>query len=94
MSEGDHQCREVYYSGRVHGVGFRFTTYAIAAQFNVIGFVRNLPDGRVHLVVEGESEEIDRFVRAVRKEMQNYIANTQEIVGPVSGRFHSFEIKH
>jgi acylphosphatase len=94
VSTANRQRREVLVSGNVQGVGFRFTTRAIAAKFAVTGFVRNLPDGRVQLVVEGEAGEIDAFVCAVRKEMQHYVVSAQKTDGPATGRFQSFEIKH
>lgn len=94
MSTTERQQREVYYSGRVQGVGFRFTVRSIAKQFAVTGFVRNLPDGRVHVVAEGEVAEIAEFLRAVKKEMQHYIGDAHETVGPVSDRFSSFEIRY
>jgi len=94
LSQLEQQRREVYYSGRVQGVGFRFTVRAIAGRFAVSGFVRNMPDGRVHLVVEGSAGEIDRFLDAIQAEMRHYIAATQQIAGPATGRFHSFEIRH
>jgi len=94
LSQVEQQRREVYYSGRVQGVGFRFTVRAIAGRFAVSGFVRNLPDGRVHLAVEGSAGEIDRFLDAIQAEMRHYIAATQQTVSPATGRFHSFEIRH
>ena len=45
--------RIVHYTGRVQGVGFRFTTCRLAESFAVAGRVKNLPDGRVRVVVEG-----------------------------------------
>ena len=56
---GQKERREVFYAGHVQGVGFRYTTRSIATQLPVVGLVRNLPDGRVHLVVEGSPEAID-----------------------------------
>ena len=94
MSQLEQQRREVYYSGRVQGVGFRFTVRAIAGRFAVSGFVRNLPDGRVHLAVEGSAGEIDRFLDAIQAEMRHYIAATQQTVSPATGRFNAFEIRH
>jgi acylphosphatase len=88
------QQREVYYAGRVQGVGFRFTVRSLAAGFDVTGFVRNLPDGRVHLVVEGDAAEIEGFLDAVRTEMAYYIGETQETIQPVTGRFSMFGIRH
>jgi acylphosphatase len=94
VSTTERQRREVYYSGRVQGVGFRFTVRSIARQFAVVGFVRNLPDGRVHLVVEGKSSEIAEFLCDIEKEMQHYIGNVQQVIGLVTNQFSSFEIRH
>ena len=94
MSPSDGQQREVFYGGRVQGVGFRYTVRSLAARFDVTGFVRNLPDGRVHLVVEGAVGEIERFLEAIGVEMRYYIGNVQETVRPETGRFPSFEIRH
>jgi acylphosphatase len=58
-----------------------------------MGFVRNLPDGRVHLVIEGFEENIDRFLVELRKEMGRYITDQQEISRPASGRFSEFEVR-
>jgi acylphosphatase len=85
--------REVYYSGRVQGVGFRYTVRWVASRFAVTGFVRNLSDGRVQLVAEGRPGEIQRMIEAVDEQMGQYIAETQEHVAPASGRFQAFEIR-
>ena len=84
---------EVHYSGRVQGVGFRYTVRWVATRFSVSGFVRNLPDGRVQLVAEGRPDELRRFLDAVAAEMGQYITHTQEQVGPGAGRFQGFEIR-
>ena len=59
------QRREIYYSGMVHGVGFRFTTSRISRRFLVTGYVQNLSDGRVLLVAEGGQDDLDHFLTAV-----------------------------
>lgn len=66
-------CRRVYFSGRVQGVGFRDTSQRLARDFEVVGFVRNLSDGRVELVAEGDPAEIEAFLRAVQSRMDRYI---------------------
>jgi len=86
------QC-EVFYSGRVQGVGFRYTVRSLAGGFDVTGFVRNLPDGRVHLLVEGAAEEIDGFLAAVEREMSYHIRSVQRTDRPETRRFTSFEIR-
>jgi len=91
--EGALESREVHYRGRVQGVGFRFTVRLIAANFAVCGFVKNLPDGRVQLVVEGESDELERFLKAISAEMGRYIRDRQERTGPATGRFSAFEVR-
>ena len=54
--------RRVHFSGRVQGVGFRYTCQSIARGFDVGGYVRNLPDGRVEPLAEGEPGELDNFL--------------------------------
>ena len=77
----------------VQGVGFRYTARRIASRFPVAGFVRNLPDGRVELVVEGLAEELDQFLAAVGGQMGDYISRTRVSVHPAAGQFRQFEIR-
>ena len=57
-----NRCRmQIFYSGHVQGVGFRYTAKTVAAGFEVTGTVRNLPDGRVELIAEGAREELEAF---------------------------------
>ena len=58
--------RRYIISGRVQGVGFRYFAEAAAAREGVAGWVRNLPDGRVEVVAEGDADAIERFERALR----------------------------
>ena len=94
MSVSDRQQREAYYSGNVQGVGFRYTVRSLAAGFEVAGFVRNLPDGRVHLIVEGCQREVEAFLDATRAELAHHIREVQESVRPAGGGFSSFEIRY
>jgi acylphosphatase len=86
--------REVFYSGRVQGVGFRYTTLSIARRFAATGFVENLPDGRVHLVAEGEPSELDRFLAAVEAELGRHITDRQLKRSPCRDEFSTFGIRH
>jgi acylphosphatase len=94
VSDHQQEQREIHYVGSVQGVGFRYTVRSLAARFGVTGFVRNLPDGRVHLVVEGPAGEIGEFLDAIKAEMTTYIRDVQETPRPATGRFHAFEIRH
>jgi acylphosphatase len=88
------QRREIHYSGRVQGVGFRYTVCKIARAFAVAGYVKNLPDGRVELVVEGLAAEIDVMLRAIRDEMDRYIRDVRETPSAATGRFSSFDVRY
>lgn len=84
--------RTVHFSGRVQGVGFRYTTEAIASRFGVTGFVRNLRDGRVELVAEGIEAELGRFQEAIEDTMRDYISETNASNTAAEGEFTSFHI--
>jgi len=85
---------EVLYSGRVQGVGFRWTARQIAEGFAVTGFVKNLADRRVQLVVEGAPDEIDRFLAEIAERMGDHIRDISAASAPAKGEFHTFEIVH
>jgi acylphosphatase len=58
--------RRFVVSGRVQGVGFRYFTQDTARREGVTGWVRNLPDGRVEALAEGDAEAVTRLERALR----------------------------
>ena len=70
-------CKKIVFTGHVQGVGFRFTTKRIAAVFEVAGYVKNLPDGSVELMAEGDADEVDAFVDAVKQQMAAYITDSK-----------------
>ena len=94
MGSTRHQRREVHYSGHVQGVGFRYTTEYIARGFDVTGFVHNLSDGRVHLLVEAEPAEIKRFLREIDGQLGEYIHDVKVAELAASGEFTGFSIRH
>ena len=56
----------VFYSGKVQGVGFRYNAKSVATGFELTGTVRNLLDGRVELIAEGDKAELEAFRAAIR----------------------------
>ena len=94
MSASTPQHSTVCYSGHVQGVGFRYTTHSIARAYQVTGFVRNAPDGRVELVAEGEPREVDAFLAEVRERFFNHIRDERRDNCPPTGEFGGFEIRH
>jgi acylphosphatase len=86
---------QVFYEGQVQGVGFRFTVRHIAKGFDVTGWVRNLPDGRVELQVTGDEAEARAFLDQVaQSELHSLIRKQTEntLNEPVAAR--GFEIRH
>lgn len=86
--------REIHYRGRVQGVGFRYTVRQIAQRFRVLGYVQNLLDGRVKIVVEGEASELDRFLSGVADAMTGYIHDSSQLHAAATGEFKTFTIEH
>lgn len=65
----------VHFTGRVQGVGFRWTTTRLARNHVVAGYVQNLSDGRVRLVVEGKKKELNALVAAIRKQFADNLTD-------------------
>ena len=85
---------QIFFSGTVQGVGFRFTTERLARRFPVTGFVRNLDDGRVEIVAEGEEASLVGFLTAVRESgMKPYIRDVEAHWTKAEGYFKSFSIE-
>lgn len=82
----------VLFQGQVQGVGFRYTACRLAGGFAVTGYVKNLPDGSVECVVEGEPEEIDAFLEALQQAMVGYIRRMTRQQVPATGRWDSFGV--
>ncbi len=84
-----------HFSGRVQGVGFRYTAVDIAHTLaGITGYVRNLPDGRVELVAEGPPERTAAFVDAISAAMEPYIRDVSQSRQPATGEFARFTIAH
>lgn len=85
--------RRITFSGRVQGVGFRFTTCQVAADYPVTGFVRNLPSGNVEVVAEGPTGAIDQFVRRLSSRMSGNIEDIRTSESSATGEFEQFEVR-
>ncbi len=86
--------KNVHYSGRVQGVGFRWTTRRVASGHEVTGYVKNLPDGRVQVVAEGEKDEVNAFLADLEKAMAGHIRDRKVDESPACSEFDAFEIRH
>jgi acylphosphatase len=90
---GHHAQRRLIYSGRVQGVGFRYTTASIARRHQVSGYVRNLRDGAVELVVDGSAGEVDRFLDEVAAAFADHIEDCRSEPVDPPGEYRRFEIR-
>ena len=90
--ESRKQLRALF-SGQVQGVGFRYTARSLASHFDVGGYVRNLPDGRVEIVAEGLEEELNGFLTALESShLSGFIRSKQVNWDRPEGKYESFEI--
>jgi acylphosphatase len=85
--------RTSHFSGHVQGVGFRYTVADVAKNFDVRGYVRNLPDGRVELVAEGDEAEIARLIERIGEKMDGFIKHRTDFDAPPTREFEDFSIR-
>ena len=84
----------IYYGGIVQGVGFRFTVERLAKDLGLTGWVRNLADGRVEILAEGERDSLLKLIVQVEEHFQGYIRKKEEQINTVSGRFKDFRVTY
>jgi len=83
---------EAHFSGRVQNVGFRYNTRQIAQGFTITGEVKNLPDGRVHLIAEGAEAEVREFLKEIQSQLCHHIKETTESTSTGPAQFRDFHI--
>ncbi|MEL0096512.1 MAG: acylphosphatase [Planctomycetaceae bacterium] len=86
--------RDVIYTGRVQGVGFRWTTNRIAKNYDVRGFVENREDGSVYMVAEGAEKDVEEFMIAIAENMGKNIKETRINQGRVGGDLTDFQVHY
>lgn len=84
---------EVYFSGRVQGVGFRYRVKALVAGYYVSGTIKNLSDGRVHLAAEGQKDELEAFLQGIiESELGSHIRDVELHWNESRGNMKGFKI--
>lgn len=86
--------KRVIFTGRVQGVGFRYTAKEIATGYDVVGSVKNLPDGRVELELMGEADEVEAYLADITEEspVSHFIKETQVEEIPLLENARGFKI--
>ena len=85
----------IHVSGQVQGVFFRSETQDEAVRYGLTGWVRNLPDGRVEAVFEGEKDRIDRLIEFCRRGPPGARVTRVEVVWEnYTGEFRDFRIRY
>ena len=90
--EALQRLRQVY-EGRVQGVGFRYRVSTIAKRLPVTGYVRNLPDGSVEVIVEGGKADIEDLLDQIRAAMGSGISRERQESEGATGEFTGFSIR-
>lgn len=82
----------IFFFGRVQGVGFRYTSKQTAAKYEVSGWVRNLPNGSVEMIVEGTPAELRNYVDDVCHSTHGRVDDQQLSKSEATGEFESMTI--
>ncbi|MBM3255360.1 MAG: acylphosphatase [Candidatus Omnitrophica bacterium] len=82
-----------YYSGRVQGIGFRFTAESIARELGITGWVRNLSDGRVEIVAEAGEGALKEFLERISQHFSRYIMDADIEWLEATGEFKEFGLR-
>ena len=95
MSENEKYRLHAYLKGKVQGVGFRYFTRQTAQEHNVTGWVRNLHDGRVEVMAEGEHENLNQLLVRLRKGPISADVNDIDYeFTAAQGGFNTFRVRH
>lgn len=87
--------RKVFISGEVQGVGYRFFAQRAAARHQVVGYVKNLDDGRVEVLVEGPAQQVEEFKHELATGPRfSAVNHVEEINLDPTGLFSTFRIEH
>ena len=86
---------QLWFSGRVQGVGFRFTSAQVAHGFEISGWVKNLADGRVQMEIQGEADILQAYLISLEKAImgRGEITQREQVLGQIDPTLAGFEIR-
>ena len=86
--------KQVVFKGRVQGVGFRYTVHRIGRQYDLSGYVRNLPDGTVEALLQGTGANVQACIDEIQDAFNGYIRETKVTDQPVNPNHYDFRITY
>jgi acylphosphatase len=87
-----YTAKHVIFTGRVQGVGFRFTTLNIAGRYDLTGYVKNCPDGAVEMLAQGSPQDIDDAIADISESFPGYVRETKITEVPTDPKYTEFKI--
>ena len=84
--------RCITFTGRVQGVGFRFTARRAAQRRQLTGYVRNMPNGSVEMLAQGQAEEVDDCIQDIKEYFSGYVKEVKIEEIPVDAKYTGFQI--
>jgi acylphosphatase len=93
MSSSSNHSERIVFSGRVQGVGFRYSTSSIAKRHPIVGYVRNLPDGTVETIVQGSTKAISDFLSEISSRFRHNLTGIDRSTVSAGEGFSTFEIR-
>ena len=94
MRENPSALAHIFYAGRVQGVGFRFTVQRMAKKNGLKGWVKNLSDGRVEVLVEGAKHDIEILCDDLDEHFKGYIRSKEIDFSAALNAFDDFRIAY
>jgi acylphosphatase len=84
--------RYITFTGRVQGVGFRFTARRAAQRRQLTGYVQNMPNGSVEMLAQGNPVEIDDCIQDIKEYFSGYIKEVKIEETPIETKYTDFQI--
>ncbi|MBN1975537.1 MAG: acylphosphatase [Sedimentisphaerales bacterium] len=86
--------KHIIFTGRVQGVGFRYSAQRTASSHQLTGWVRNLPDGSVEMLVQGTPEDVDNCINDIQQSFSGFVRETKISELPCNPRYTRFNITY
>ncbi len=84
--------KHIIFKGRVQGIGFRFTALRVAGRYRLTGYVRNMPDGAVEMLAQGQAADIDDCISDIEESFADYVKETTINDVPADPKYTDFKI--